>query len=145
LLEMSRQRLRESAVKWDITLTSESFALKILKTVELKSITNKSKIVKIKVCDKINNFIKENFAEDIKHFEKKNKIKVEIISDNSLIIPDHIIEFQNKSKKIIEKVESITTLKKLELSEDKSININKKNKKFKKKKFYKKKFYKKKN
>jgi len=145
LLEMSRQRLRESAVKWDITLTNESFALKLLKTVELKSINNKSKIVKIKVCEKIHIFINDNFSEDIKYFEKKNKIKIEIVNDNSLIVPDHIIEFQNKSKKIIEKVESITTLKKLELSEDKSININKKNKKFKKKKFYKKKFYKKKN
>ena len=143
LLEMSRQRLRESAVKWDITLTNESFALKLLKTVELKSINNKSKIVKIKVCEKIHIFINDNFSEDIKYFEKKNKIKIEIVNDNSLIVPDHIIEFQNKSKKIIEKVESITTLKKLELPEDKSININKKNKKFKKKKFYKKKFYKK--
>ena len=140
LLEMSRQRLRESAVKWDITLTNESFALKLLKTVELKSINNKSKIVKIKVCEKIHIFINDNFSEDIKYFEKKNKIKIEIVNDNSLIVPDHIIEFQNKSKKIIEKVESITTLKKLELSEDKNININKK-----KKKFYKKKFYKKKN
>ena len=145
LLEMSRQRLRESAVKWDITLTSESFALKLLKTVELKSINNKSKIVKIKVCEKIHIFINDNFSEDIKYFEKKNKIKIEIVNDNSLIVPDHIIEFQNKSKKIIEKVESLTTLKKLDLSEDKSININKKNKKFKKKKFYKKKFFKKKN
>ena len=143
LLEMSRQRLRESAVKWDIKLTNESFALKLLKTVELKSINNKSKIVKIKVCEKIKIFINDNFLEDIKYFEKKNKIKIEIVSDNSLIVPDHIIEFQNKSKKIIEKVESLTTLKKLELSEDK--NINKKNKKFKKKKFYKRKFYKKKN
>ena len=145
LLEMSRQRLRESAVKWDITLTNESFALKLLKTVELKSINNKSKIVKIKVCEKIHIFINDNFSEDIKYFEKKNKIKIEIVNDNSLIVPDHIIEFQNKSKKIIEKVESLTILKKLELSEDKNININKKNKKFKKKKFYKKKFYKKKN
>ena len=145
LLEMSRQRLRESAVKWDITLTNESFALKLLKTVELKSINNKSKIVKIKVCEKIKIFINDNFLEDIKYFEKKNKIKIEIVSDNSLIVPDHIIEFQNKSKKIIEKVESLTTLKKLEISEDKNININKKNKKFKKKKFYKRKFYKKKN
>jgi len=139
LLEMSRQRLRESAVKWDIILTNESFALKLLKTVELKSINNKSKIVKIKVCEKINIFIKDNFSEDIKYFEKKNKIKIEIVNDNSLIVPDHIIEFQNKSKKIIEKMESLTILKKLELSEDKNININKKNKKFKKKKFYKKK------
>ena len=147
LLEMSRQRLRESAVKWDISLTSESFALKLLKTAELKSITNKSKIVTIIISDKINNFIKENFSEDIKYFEKKNKIKIEITSDNSLIVPDHIIKFQNKSKKIIEKIESLTTLQKLDISKD-SINnmkINNKNKKYKKKKFYKKKYYKKNN
>ena len=31
LLEMSRQRLRESFVKWKISLTNETFALKILK------------------------------------------------------------------------------------------------------------------
>ena len=38
LLEMSRQRLRESAVKWKISLTDESFAQKILKLVEIKSV-----------------------------------------------------------------------------------------------------------
>ena len=147
LLEMSRQRLRESAVKWNITLTSESFALKLLKTVELKSITNKSKIVKIKICDKISNFIKENFAEDIKYFEKKNKIKIEITVDNSLMVTDYIIEFQNKSKKIIEKIESLTTLQKIEISKDniKNIKIINKNNKYKKKKFHKKKYYKKNN
>ena len=147
LLEMSRQRLRESAVKWDITLTSESFALKLLKTVELKAITNKSKIVKIKICDKISNFIKENFAEDIKYFEKKNKIKIEITVDNSLMVTDYIIEFQNKSKKIIEKIESLTTLQKIEISKDniKNIKIINKNNKYKKKKFHKKKYYKKNN
>ena len=58
LLEMSRQRLRESAVKWNITLTNESFALKLLKTVELKSIKNKSKFVKIKVCKNSSKFYK---------------------------------------------------------------------------------------
>merc|ERR1711938_253745 len=30
LLEMSRQRLRESAIKWKVTLTDESFAQKLL-------------------------------------------------------------------------------------------------------------------
>ena len=147
LLEMSRQRLRESAVRWDITLTTESFALKLLKTVELKSIINKSKNVKITTSEKINNFIKENFYEDIKYFEKKNKIKIEIINDNSLIVPDHIIEFQNKSKKTIEKIESLTTLKKIDMQEKNLDNLKNKNrnKKFKKKKFYKKKYYKKSN
>ena len=62
-------------------------------------------------------------------------------SDNSLIVPDHIIKFQNKSKKIIEKIESLTTLKKLNISKDNisNIQVNKK------KKFYKKKYYKKNN
>ena len=53
LLEMSRQRLRESNIKWDIRLSNETFALKIIKLVELKSIENKSKIIKISVNEKI--------------------------------------------------------------------------------------------
>ena len=140
LLEMSRQRLRESAVKWNITLTNESFALKLLKTVELKSIINKSKHVKVNVCGKINNFIKQNFTEDIKYFENKNKIKIEFVDDNTLIIPDHKIEFQNKSKKTIEKIESLSKLESFPTLENNFENrkIKQKNNKFKKKKFYKK-------
>ena len=147
LLEMSRQRLRESSVKWSVSLTNESFALKILKTVEIKSISNKAKFVKVKVCDKIRNFIKENFVDDLKYFEKKNKIKVEIISDNSLIIPDHKIELHNKSKKVLEKIENISKLKNLneqtlyDNTNNKKIKYKKNN--FKKKIFYKKKYFKK--
>jgi len=146
LLEMSRQRLRESTVKWNITLTNESFALKLLKTIELKSIINKSKHVKVNVCDKINNFIKENFTKDIKYFENKNKIKIEFIDDNSLIIPDYKIDFQNKSKKTIEKIESLSKIQNLQTLKNNFENVKakQKNKTFKKKKFYKKKFYKKK-
>ena len=143
LLEMSRQRLRESSVKWDVSLTNESFALKILKTVEIKSISNKAKFVKVKVCDQIRNFIKENFVEDLKYFEKKNKIKVEIISDNSLIIPDHKIELHNKSKKVLEKIENISKLKNLN-EQTLQDNTNSKKMKYKKNKFKKKIFYKKK-
>ena len=147
LLEMSRQRLRESSVKWDVSLTNESFALKILKKVEITSISNKAKFVKVKVCDQVKNFIKKNFVDDLKYFEKKNKIKVEIIADNSLIIPDHIIELQNKSKKILEKVENISKLKNLseqtlqDNANSKKIKYKKNN--FKKKIFYKKKYFKK--
>ena len=42
---MSRQRLRESAVKWKIALTDESFAQKILKLVEIKAVVNKSNLL----------------------------------------------------------------------------------------------------
>ena len=75
LLEMSRQRLRESAVKWKINLTDESFAQKILKIVELKGVLGKAKFVELRVCEKISNFLKENFVEDLTFFEKKTKWK----------------------------------------------------------------------
>ena len=145
LLEMSRQRLRESAVKWNITLTNESFALKLLKTVESKSIENKAKFVEIRICNRISSFINENFKNDIEYFENKNKVKVEIIDDNSLIVPDYLINLKNKSKKIIKKIESVSKLNNIENFNENNKNIDdRKKNKFKKKKFYKKKFFKKK-
>ena len=144
LLEMSRQRLRESAVKWKINLTDESFALKILKLVELKAVLNKAKFVDLKVCKKISDFLKENFIDDLTYFEKKNKMKIDIISDNSLIIPEYIIDIKNKSKKTVELFEHYEKLKNLEQSGlDNNIIELKDKKKFKKKSFRKKKFYKK--
>jgi len=144
LLEMSRQRLRESAIKWKISLTDESFAQKILKIVEIKAVLNKAKFVELKVCEKISNFLKENFIEDLTYFEKKNKIKIDIISENTLIIPEYIIDLKNKSKKTLELVEHYEKLKNLN-QQKKSGNIIefKEKKKFKKKSFKKKKFFKK--
>ena len=145
LLEMSRQRLRESAIKWKVTLTDESFAQKLLKTVELKAIINKAKFVELKVCEKISDFLKENFVDDLTYFEKKNKMTIDIISDPTLIIPEYIINVQNKSKKTIELVEYFEKLKNLELQikEDRIIE-KKETKKFHKKPFKKKPYFKKK-
>ncbi len=140
LLEMSRQRLRESAVKWKVALTDESFAQKILKLVELKAVQNKAKFVELRVCDKISAFLKANFIEDLTYFEKKNKIKIDIISDNNLIIPEYIIDIKNKSKKTIEQIEYFEKLKNLnDFTKDKKIiDIKKRKKTYRKKKFYKK-------
>ena len=140
LLEMSRQRLRESAVKWKVELTDESFAQKILKLVELKAIINKGKFIELKVCDKISEFLKENFIEDLTFFEKKNKMKIDIISDNTLIIPEYIIDIKNKSKKTIELIEYYEKLKNLDtiIKEKKSAIVKIKKKKYRKKNFYKK-------
>ena len=150
LLEMSRQRLRESAIKWKVTLTDESFAQKLLKTVELKAIINKAKYVELRVCEKISNFLKENFVNDLTYFEKKNKMKIDIISDPKLIIPEYTINVQNKSKKTIELIEYFEKLKNLELQIKEYKIIEKKDakkfhkKSFKKKPYFKKKFIKKK-
>ena len=144
LLEMSRQRLRESAVKWKINLTDESFALKILKLVELKTVINKAKYVNLKVCEKISNFLKENFIEDLKYFEKKNKMKIDIITDNNLIIPEYIIDLKNKSKKTLELIEHYEKLKNLNAVKlDEKVIQLKSKRVYKKKVFKKKRFYKK--
>jgi len=145
LLEMSRQRLRESAIKWKVTLTDESFAQKLLKTVELKAVINKAKFVELRVCKKISDFLKENFVDDLTYFEKKNKMTIDIISDTSLIIPEYIINVQNKSKKTIELIEHFENLKNLEIQmkEDKIIE-KKEAKKYHKKSYKKKPYFKKK-
>ena len=141
LLEMSRQRLRESSVKWQIRLTKESFSLKTLKLLELKSIENKSKVIFLKVNDNIKKFLEENFIDNLNYFKKKNKVDINLEIDNNLDISEYIIEFKNKTGKVIEKIENISELKKINLT-----NVNQDNKiiKFKKKKFFKKKFYKRK-
>ena len=145
LLEMSRQRLRESNVKWSINLTNESFALKILKMIEIKSIENNAKIVDIKVNEKVSTFIENNFKENVNYFQKKNKIKVNISSDPSLNIAEYFIEFKSKSKKVLEKAEKLDNLEKLkEEIQDSSKRYKKpKKKNFKKRKFRKKIFTKK--
>ena len=145
LLEMSRQRLRESNVKWSIKLTSESFALKILKMIEIKTLENNSKIIDLKINDKITQFIEKHFKEDVTYFEKKNKVKINIIANNEINLSEYIIEFKSKSKKVIEKLEQIESLKKI-IIENKPHSKNPKISKkiYKKKKFKKKNYYRKK-
>ncbi len=143
LLEMSRQRLRESNIKWNLKLSNETFALKVIKLVELKTLETNAKIVKIYLNNKINIFIKENYYDDFNYFKRKNKIEINFFENNFLGLDDYEIEFLSKTNKVIEKIEKISNLKKLEIfkPEVKNFNINKK--KFKKKKYYRKKTVKK--
>ena len=141
LLEMSRQRLRESNIKWQIKLTKESFSLKTLKLLELKTMENKSKVISLKVNQNIKIFMEENFTDNINYFKKKNKVKLNILEDNNYDISEYTILFTSKNGKELEKIENLSELKKnnlnTEIKEDKVI-------KFKKRKFYKRKFYKRK-
>ncbi len=142
LLEMSRQRLRESSVQWNISLTNSSFAQKIIKLIEVNAIIKKAKIIKVQIPEKINKFLKENFNSDIKYLEKKNKIKIDFDDDKSLLVPEYLIEFQNKSKKVLDKMENKIEIKKYH-KENNDLKLNKKN--FKAANNNKKKFYKRKN
>tara|TARA_B100001057_G_C22351610_1_gene757306 strand:- start:218 stop:658 length:441 start_codon:yes stop_codon:yes gene_type:complete len=139
---MSRQRLRESSVQWNISLTNESFAQKVIKIVEINAVKNKAKIVKITIPEKIKNFLNENFKEDIFYIEKKNKIKISFDADSSFLVPEYKIEFLNKSKKVLEELVKSVELKKIII--EKKIEKNLKRKpKYKSKNFKKKKFFRK--
>ena len=142
LLEMSRQRLRESNIKWSIKLTNETFAQKIIKLIEIKSLENGSKIIDLKINNKISDFIENQFIEDLKYFEKKNKIKINIEHSEELNLTEYLIEFKSKSGKILDKIEKIESLQKVVITKENSnSNIQKpfKKRKFKKRKFVKKK------
>ncbi len=145
LLEMSRQRLRESSVKWQISLTNETYALKIIKKLEVQAIEYKAKIIELNICEQIFKFINENLIDNLNFIEKKNKFKVNLVSSNNMIISDYKIEFRNKTKKIIKVIENIAKLENFR-DENNEVNFdqNKQLKTFKKIKFKKKKFYKKK-
>ncbi|WP_075521396.1 Rne/Rng family ribonuclease [Candidatus Pelagibacter communis] len=142
LLEMSRQRLRESNIKWSIKLTNETFAQKIIKLIEIKSLENGSKIIDLKINNKISDFIENQFLEDLKYFEKKNKIKINITHSEELNLTEYLIEFKSKSGKILDKIEKVESLQKVVITKENSnSNIQKpfKKRKFKKRKFVKKK------
>ena len=122
LLEMTRQRLRESSVKWNMTLSLDSFALKIVKKGEELAFSNKAKIANIYVPLKVKTYIEKNFGKEINHFKKKYKLEFNIIADDNRIIPEYRIDLLNKNKKIIKKIEHISNIDKTPLKN----NFNKK-------------------
>tara|TARA_Y100001970_G_scaffold273323_1_gene371369 strand:- start:365 stop:910 length:546 start_codon:yes stop_codon:yes gene_type:complete len=141
LLEMSRQRLRESNVKWIMSLTNESQSLKVLKLAEIKSLENKSKEIFIYLNKKIIDFISKYSEEDIIFFQKKNKVKITFKEDLNFGVNDYKLEFKSKTNKVIETIQSEKAIK----TETNIIKFEDKKKIFKKpfKKNLKKKYFKK--
>jgi len=134
LMEMTRQRLRESFIKWETNLSLESFGLKMIKKIEMLAFSNKTKIVTAYLPDKVANYINSDLKKELSFFEKKYKFKINIMSDSNLIIPEYKIHLLNKNKKIIDKIENIKTLhpdskgKRINVLKKDSIEKNKKNK-----------------
>ena len=132
LLEMTRQRLREGSIKWETQLSLSSFSQKILKKIQYLAFGDKVKIVKSYVPEKVKLYIEKNLLEELKYFQKKYSFKVEILSNEELIIPEYKIELLNKSKKLINKIEyleNIISVKKTKIDSSKDKKGEKKSKK----------------
>ena len=137
LLEMTRQRLKESSIKWNMTLSIDSFALKVVKKAEEASFLNKAKIINIYIAEKIKIYIEDSLAKEINYFKNKHNLEFNIIADKDLILPEYKIDLLNKNKKVIKKIENIERVKKNNVSK---VNFYKKyNSNFKKKSNFRKK------
>jgi len=132
LLEMTRQRLRESSVKWNMTLSLDSFALKVVKKAEELAFSNKAKIINLNIPEKVKTFIEKNLVKEINYFKTKYKFEFNLIPDKNLILPEYKIDLLNKNKKIIKEIKNIENIDKNLIRRD-----------FKREKFVNKKFIKK--
>ena len=114
LLEMTRQRLRESNIKWETNLSIESFALKIIKKVEMLAFTNKIKFINVFIPEKIQLYINTFLKKEIDYFQKKYNFKIDFIPDPELVIPEYSIKLLNKNKKIVNIFENLNKIKEIE-------------------------------
>ena len=136
LLEMTRQRLRESSIKWNMVLSIDSFAQKIVKKSEELAFSNKAKVVNIEISEKVKNYIENNLKKEIEYFTKKHKFEMNLLANNNLLMPEYKIDLFNKNKKIIKKVYNIEDLEKNKKNDYKFIfKKNKFNNNYRKKKF----------
>ena len=152
LLEMTRQRLRESSIQWRTVLSTDSFSQKILKLIEEKIFSiSKVKTVILEIPKKIVDYIQSNLIEEVNFFEKKFKFKIKFEINQDFVSDDYKIIFKNNKNIILEEIKNHTIdevlEEKQENTEETILNEDKKNKnKFHKKKFFnkKRKFFKKK-
>ena len=120
LMEMTRQRLRESSIKWETNLSLESFGLKIVKKIEMLAFSSKTKIIMAFVPEKVSVYLNSQLKKELSFFEKKYKFKINVQPDSNLIIPEYKIHLLNKNKKIIDKIEHAKSI----FSESKNNTIN---------------------
>ena len=132
LLEMTRQRLREGSIKWETQLSLSSFSQKILKRFNTWLLLIKLKTVRSFVPEKVKLFIQKNLIEELKYFQKKYSFKVEILSDEKLILPEYKIELLSKTKKLINLIEKINHIQEYKRKTEKNLEPKKDIKKTKK-------------
>ena len=152
LLEMTRQRLRESSIQWKTVLSVESFSQKVLKLIEEKIFSiPKVKRVEVDLHKKIIDFIQANMKDEIDFFEKKFKFKIKFNANPDFLSDDFKISFKDSKKKELEELKNEeevaieepfnkekTSHKDTSDSDDKSDKKTFHKKKFRKKKFFKK-------
>lgn len=102
LLEMTRQRLRESSIKWEIQLSVDSFALKVLKLLEERAFSDsKIRIINVSLSKKIIDILNNNYSTELKFFKDKYKFKINLVQNSEFLSQEFLFSFFDSKKKLI--------------------------------------------
>ena len=80
---MTCQRLREGSIRWETQLF-KLFFTKNFKKIQLLAFTEKVKILKAYVPEKVKIFIERNLLEELKYFQKNIHLKLRYYSTKIL-------------------------------------------------------------
>ena len=133
LLEMSRQRLRQSFIEWRSSLSIESAALKAIYIIRehINSSQKKMKSIEIEINPSVKSFIINNMTNDINFINKEFGIEIKFIdsflieNENIKLIKDKINSGVKKKKKEIVKKKKKIYKKTIKKSNENSNSVKK--------------------
>ena len=124
LMELSRQRLRQSFIEWNCSLSIESCSQKIISLIRQNSLALKLKELRFEINPVLLNYIKSHHDKEILSIKEKYKVEF-IITENLMLANDTIVFNVSKdTKKKKGKKKSISPAKKKRVN--KNVESNKK-------------------
>ncbi len=99
LLEMSRQRLRQSFIEWKTELSNNSIVQKFLYQINEELNKKKTKKLSLKISPYIKNLILTNFQKEIENIELSRKVTIDLSVDDSLKNSEITFEIDESNKK----------------------------------------------
>ncbi len=123
LLEMSRQRLRQSFIEWKTELSHNSIAQKIIYQIKESLSKTKVKTLIVRVSPFIKNFFISHYNNELIAIEELNNIKIVFMEENSLDNTDVRFESEKKDEKLVKtSKKKITKKKKTKLQIKKKVS-----------------------
>ena len=120
LLEMSRQRLRQSFIEWKTELSQHSSALKSIYSIKEKINNKKYKTLTVNINPFMKKYLLDNMQSEISDIENDTKVKISFVDDIAIANSEIIILEDSKDikkkdnrpkKKILKKRVAITKKK----------------------------------
>ena len=127
LMEISRQRLRQSFIEWNCTLSIESCALKILNLIKQKAISSKAKEIYLEMNPILLDYLQRNHENEINLI--KDKYDIEFVIKENLTLSNDIVEIDEQKNSKKKKKRPSTKKKKLAKNVPLKVNAIKKNNK----------------